>query len=119
MNYSQEALKEDLHHWGHEQDWNERHDNASCTPIFVPWILFSVFIRRVNIFDKLKLEICMWKVDKKLRKDLLTENGENESRKQVDALNKYEAVEVRIVALADAVIDPWAVMVVSINTNAA
>ena len=34
-------------------------------------------------------------------------------------MNKYKAVEVRIVALADAVIDPRAVMVVSINTNAA
>ena len=49
----------------------------------------------------------------------LTEEGDDEDGEEVDALHEYEGVELSIVALAHTVIDPGAVVIESVDADAA
>ena len=50
---------------------------------------------------------------------LLTNGGNDDNREEIDALNEHEEVELTVVALADAIVYPGTMMVVSIDTNIA
>ena len=50
---------------------------------------------------------------------LLTDGGNDDNREEIDALNEHEEVELTVVALANAIVYPGAMMVVSIDTNIA
>ena len=47
---------------------------------------------------------------------LLTNGGNDDNRDEIDALNEYEEIELAVVTLADAIVYPGAMMVVSIDT---
>ena len=51
-----------------------------------------------------------------LLNETLTDYGQYRQEKQVNALCAYESIKVWEVALSNAVVDPWAVVVKSVNT---
>ena len=67
-------------------------------------MLISIFIIGINIIDKFKLEI---------------EEGDDYNGEEIEALCEYKDVELSIVAFADTVVNPRAMMVIPVDTCAA
>lgn len=92
------------HHWEHEKTWNKRHDYASTSSVLVPRVHLTILVWRIYIVDELEFVVDDWC---------------NEGRYQVDALNENKAVEVSVIAPADAIVDPRTMMIEPINADAA
>lgn len=67
-------------------------------------MLLAILKLCINVIDELKLEVNDW---------------DNDNSEQVDALHKDKYVELSEVAFANAIVDPWAMVIVAVNTSLA
>lgn len=88
----------------HEYGGYERHQDAGSAPVLVPWVLLTIFKLCIDVINELKLEV---------------NDRDNDNSEQVNALHKDKYVELCEVAFADAIVDPWAMVIVAVNTSLA
>lgn len=83
----------------------------------MPRVHLTILVWRIYIVDE--LEFVVYKKVQLFIDQRLTDDWCNEGRYQVDALNENKAVEVSVIAPADAIVDPRTMMIEPINADAA